>query len=127
MTCKIERLVSHNEEAWIIKLTTKVVPDFVVLFAALHLEIIETIQLVDKASDCTIKIYHQGTKKNKAEYKIGLNKEEYPISRINLEAITALMTRVAMNGWFDAAHIDIEINEYTSLCFAIESPFNEEA
>ena len=29
---------------------------------------------------------------------------------------------VAINGWSDVAHIDIELNEYISVCFYVESP-----
>lgn len=119
MKCKIEKLVFYNEEAWIIKMPTNVVPDFIVLFAALHLGTIETMQLVDTTSNCTIRI-HRCIKKNKAEYTIRLDGEEYPISQISLEAIAALMTRIAIQGWSDASHIDIEITESISVCFAVE-------
>ena len=121
MICKIEKLSFQNEEAWMIKIPEKTVPHFVVQFAALHLGVIEIMKLVDKASDCTINIY-QTTIGRKAEYKICLNQEEYPISQTSLEAIAALMTRNAINGWSDTAHIDIDITEYISLCFAIEPP-----
>ena len=121
MMCKIEILSFQNEEAWMIKIPEKTVPHFVVQFAALHLGVIETMKLVDKASDCTINIY-QNSIGHKAEYKICLNQEEYPISQTSLEAIAALMTRNAINGWSETAHIDIDITEYISLCFTIEPP-----
>ena len=119
MNCKIEKLDSHNEEAWIIKLPTIAVTDFIVLFAALHLEMIETIRLLDKISNYSISIQRY-TKKNKSEYLIRLDKEEYPISKTSLEAIAALMTHIAINGWSDSSHIDVEINESISVCFAVE-------
>ena len=119
MKCKIQKLVSHNEEAWIIQLPTNVVPDFIVLFAALHLGTLETMHLVDKTSNCTINIQRY-IKKNKAEYIIRLDKEEYPISKTSLEAIAALMTHIAINGWSDSSHIDVEITESISVCFAVE-------
>ena len=121
MICKIEKLVFQNEEAWLIKIPEKAVPHFVVQFAALHLGVIETINLLDKTSGCAINIY-QKTIDCKPEYKICFNKEEYPISKTSLEAIAALLTRVAINGWFDTAHIDIDIKEYISLCFTVEPP-----
>lgn len=121
MICKIEKLVFHNEEVWMIKISEKAVPDIIVQFAALHLGVIETMMLIDKATGCTIHIYHDA-KESKVKYKIGLNKEQHPISQTSLEAMVALMTRVAINGWSDTAHIDIEINEYISLCFAVELP-----
>ena len=119
MKCKIQKLVSHNEEVWIINLPTNVVPDFIVLFAALHLGTLETMHLVDKSSNCIISIQRY-TKKNKAEYIIRLDKEEYPISKTSLEAIAALMTHIAINGWSNSSHIDIEITESISVCFAVE-------
>ena len=119
MKCGIEKLVSYNEEAWIVKLPTNIVPDFIVLIAALHLGTIAAMHLVDKTSNCTINIQRY-TKKNKAEYIIRLDREEYPISKTSLEAITALMTRVAINGWSDTSHIDVEINESISVCFTVE-------
>ena len=119
MNCKIEKLVSCNEEAWIIKLPIKVVPDFVVRIAALYLGTIAAINLVDKTSNCTINILRY-IKKNKTEYIIRLDREEHPIFKTNLEAITALMTGVAINGWSDTSHIDVEINEFISVCFAVE-------
>jgi hypothetical protein len=121
MIYKIEKMVFHNEEAWMIKIPEKAVLHFVVQFAALHLGVIETIKLIDKTSGCTINIY-QNAIGGKAEYKICLNKEEYPISKTSLEAIAALLTRVAINGWFDTAHIDIDIKESISLCFTVEPP-----
>ena len=121
MTCKIEKLVFHNEEAWMITLPEKAVPHFIVQFAALHLGVIETIKLTDKTSDCTIHI-NQKTTGWKVEYSIFLNKEEHPISQTKFEAIVAFMTRIAINGWSDTAHIDIAIQEYISLCFVVEPP-----
>ena len=121
MICKIEKLSFQNEEAWMIKIPEKTVPYFVVQLAALHLGVIGTTKLVDKASDYTINIY-QNTIGCKSEYKICLNQEEHSISQTSLEAIATLMTRIAINGWSDTAHIDIDITEYIYLCFTIEPP-----
>jgi hypothetical protein len=119
MRCGIEKLVSNNEEAWIIKLPINAVPDFIVLFAALHLGTLETMHLMDKTSNFIINIQRY-PKKNKADYIIRLGQEEYPISKTNLEAIAALMTHIAINGWSDSSHIDVEITESISICFAVE-------
>ena len=60
---------------------------------------------------------------NKAtEYVIRINDETFPITRTNLESIASLMIDVAINGWSDVAHIDIELNEYVSVCFYVEPP-----
>ena len=94
MICKIEKLVFHNEEVWMIKISEKAVPDIIVQFAALHLGVIETMMLIDKATGCTIHIYHDA-KESKVKYKIGLNKEQHPISQTSLEAM--VKKRMTMN------------------------------
>ena len=121
MRCKIEKLIAGKEEALIIKIPLKAVTDFIVLFAALHLEKIQSIHLGDKASDCFVNIQRDIAKKV-PEYVIRINDETFPIRRTSLEAIASLMTDVAINGWSDVAHIDIELNEYISVCFYVESP-----
>ena len=90
MRCKIEKLIAGKEEALIIKIPLKAVTDFIVLFAALHLEKIQSIHLGDKASDCFVNIQRDIAKKV-PEYVIRINDETFPIPRTSLEAIASLI------------------------------------
>ena len=49
-----------------------------------------------------------------------LGEDVFPIETVSLEAIAAMLTDVAMYGWYAAAHVDVEVESEkgsATVCF----------
>ena len=120
MNCRIEKICGGGESAWMIALSADAAAQAVVHFAALYLEKVKGIRFEDSKSKLCAEIVREKSEKS---YAVRLGEDVFPIEKVSLEAIAAMLTDAAMYGWYAAAHVDLEVEngeKRATVCFGVK-------
>ncbi len=123
MNCRIEKICGGEESAWMIALPADAAAQAVVHFAALYLEKVKSIRFEDRRSRLCAEIVREKSGKQSEAYAVRLGEDVFPIEKVSLEAVVAMLTDVAMYGWYSAAHVDIEVEngeKRATVCFGVK-------
>lgn len=111
VNCKIDEIGNNLEKAVFISIPDNRVLDLIALLSALLFRKIKEIIFQDEQERFVLTANDNNTRIHMAEsHSISFHGYSFPVSNVQLECIQSLLLDVAIHGWSDSSHIDVELN-----------------
>ncbi len=114
MNCKIEKLETLGEAAWILSIPAGNVDKLIIQLTAYKFGKQHKISFSDPQTGISITL-----KRTSTQSALEIGGASIPANEIWLDAVTAMLLDVHLNGWSDTAHLDQDFTtsrDMLSLC-----------